>query len=284
MLPFPLLATPTDNKRYRAAVENIQMIYSSEEPSAKLAALTPEQQADPGAYGAVPNFRIRILPVLGTMPALMGIGAAAHVLCELAGKSFSPRKIEAVSHGFAHKTHNRLVRHEGREFGNRGADDDGLPVADQLEVTYLLEEVWRMRSAYAFERNRATTRNLMFTRFDRSKPAVPFNLVLLTDQELAWHDRETAVTGTVPAMLLQGCEAAQVDYSAYARSTGQGTGQGMGEGEGEGEGDGEKKRQGRGGRDLHPSFQRGAPALRTLRSVHARLQAMEQQWTRDPRC
>ena len=71
LLPFPLLATPTDNKRYRAAVENIQMIYSSEEPSAKLAALTPEQQADPGAYGAVPNFRIRILPVLGTMPALM---------------------------------------------------------------------------------------------------------------------------------------------------------------------------------------------------------------------
>ena len=36
----------------------------------------------------IPNFRIRTIPVLGTMPAVFGIAAAAHVLCHLAGAPF----------------------------------------------------------------------------------------------------------------------------------------------------------------------------------------------------
>jgi len=31
------------------------------------------------------NYRIRIIPVLGTMPAIVGMAIASYVLCELAG-------------------------------------------------------------------------------------------------------------------------------------------------------------------------------------------------------
>jgi hypothetical protein len=39
----------------------------------------------------VENFRVRVLPVLGTMPALFGQAAAAFVLCQLADKPFFPQ-------------------------------------------------------------------------------------------------------------------------------------------------------------------------------------------------
>ncbi len=32
------------------------------------------------------NFRVRVLPVLGTMPAMFGMAMAAYILCELAGQ------------------------------------------------------------------------------------------------------------------------------------------------------------------------------------------------------
>lgn len=266
------------------------MVYSCEEPKAQLSELTQAQQEDPSAYGAVSNFRIRILPVLGTMPALVGISTAAHVLCELAGKVFSPRKIEAVSHGFAHKTHNRLVRHEAREFGNTGDNPETeAPIADQIEVTFLLEEVWRMRSAYAYERNRGTTRNLMFTRFDRSKPALPYNLVLLTDQEVKWHDAQTKQTGSLPLSLLSVTRTTSnasstsesdasfevvtpTDYNAQepallnvTRASGPSAASPLPSNR-------SNKRQ------MHESLQRQAPTVATLKEVQAKLAALEQLW------
>lgn len=90
------------------------MVYSYEPPQAKLSSLSDEQVADPNAFGALPNFRLRVLPVLGTMPAIIGMAAASFVLCELADKRFEPRKVEPVSQSFSHKMHNRLVRHEAK--------------------------------------------------------------------------------------------------------------------------------------------------------------------------
>lgn len=36
----------------------------------------------------IPNFRIRTIPVLGTLPAIFGMAAASWVLCKLAGAPF----------------------------------------------------------------------------------------------------------------------------------------------------------------------------------------------------
>jgi hypothetical protein len=39
-------------------------------------------------FGALENFRVRVLPVLGTMPAIFGNAMAAYVLCHIAGQPF----------------------------------------------------------------------------------------------------------------------------------------------------------------------------------------------------
>ncbi|EDQ85931.1 uncharacterized protein MONBRDRAFT_28661 [Monosiga brevicollis MX1] len=190
-------------KRLEQCIDAFKVVYSYEAPQAKLAALTAEQRSNPEAFGAVANMRLRVLPVLGTMPAIIGMSAAAFVMTQVAQKPFDPRKLEPISQKFAHKLHTHLCRREEKEFGNQA--DVGSPIADQLEVMYVLNDVWRQRSCYQmYERTRASTRNLVLTRFDRSKPALAYNLLLLTDTEAKWHDAATAATGSVPALLLDG--------------------------------------------------------------------------------
>eukprot|EP00730_Choanoeca_flexa_P019116 TRINITY_DN9329_c0_g1_i2.p1 TRINITY_DN9329_c0_g1~~TRINITY_DN9329_c0_g1_i2.p1 ORF type:complete len:504 (+),score=118.47 TRINITY_DN9329_c0_g1_i2:1191-2702(+) len=190
--------------KFQSCVDNFRVCYSYEPPQAQLAELTDEQSEEPDAFGAVANMRLRVLPVLGTMPAIVGMSCAAFVMTTLAGKPLEPRQIEVVSQKFAHKLQNRLVTREAKEFGNTSGDD-ALPIADQNEVSYVVENIWKSRSAYQMhERTRAATRNLNLTRFDRSKPALPYNLVLLTDVEASWHDAETRLTGSLPGMLVHG--------------------------------------------------------------------------------
>ncbi len=45
--------------------ESVSIVYSAEHPRCKLLPLTEEQAAAPEAFGAVENFRVRLLPVLG---------------------------------------------------------------------------------------------------------------------------------------------------------------------------------------------------------------------------
>ena len=190
-------------------MENIRVIYSCEEAQAELADLTDEQAENPAAFGALPNFRLRVLPVLGTMPALSGIGAAAYIMTQVAGKPFTPKAIEGASHKFAHRLQNRLVEREARVYGNSHASADPTPIADQVEVVYVMDEVWGLKSA--FTRSRENTRSLTLTRFDRSKPALPYNLVLVLENEAKWLEEETKATGTLPAALL---ELREPDHSA----------------------------------------------------------------------
>ncbi|RFU79835.1 hypothetical protein TARUN_2430 [Trichoderma arundinaceum] len=68
----------------------IPVVYSTEqsgEGKAELLPLPEEefQKGSVGDLGVMPNFRVRILPVLGTMPALFGLTAANHVILKITG-------------------------------------------------------------------------------------------------------------------------------------------------------------------------------------------------------
>ena len=70
----------------------VAVVYSSEKVVAKLAELTEEQKEEGmHNFGAMDNMRVRVLPVVGTMPAIMGQSLAAMSLCELGGKPFQVR-------------------------------------------------------------------------------------------------------------------------------------------------------------------------------------------------
>jgi tRNA A37 threonylcarbamoyladenosine dehydratase len=78
------------DQSYLSDVDKVAVMYSSEKVVCKLADFT-EKQKEEGVhkFGAVDNMRIRVIPVLGTMPAIMGQSLAAMALCEIGGKPFS---------------------------------------------------------------------------------------------------------------------------------------------------------------------------------------------------
>lgn len=76
--------------------------------------------------------RIRVVPVLGTQPAIMGMTVAASVLTDLAERPFVGRKVEPISQTFAKKLSDRLRQREGREFGNVASNKTYTPIADPV--------------------------------------------------------------------------------------------------------------------------------------------------------
>ena len=69
----------------------------------------------------VPNFRVRTIPVLGTAPAIFGMAAAAHILCELAAAPFSGEPIIQLTGQQYERALTRLQQREEEVFGNTGA-------------------------------------------------------------------------------------------------------------------------------------------------------------------
>ena len=68
----------------------IPVVFSTEKPAPGKASLLPLaeeefQKGEVGELSVLPDFRARILPVLGTMPAVFGYTVANHVICEISG-------------------------------------------------------------------------------------------------------------------------------------------------------------------------------------------------------
>jgi hypothetical protein len=81
----------------------------------------------------VPNFRVRTIPVLGTTPAVFGMAAAAHILCELAAAPFQSEPIIKLTSLQYDRALSRLQQREEEVFGNT----EGVPV-DKDDVSRLL--------------------------------------------------------------------------------------------------------------------------------------------------
>jgi hypothetical protein len=79
----------------------------------------------------VPNFRVRTIPVLGTAPAIFGMAAAAHILCELAGAPFSGEPMIQLTGQQYDRALSRLQQREEEVFSNT----EGLPV-DKDDVSF----------------------------------------------------------------------------------------------------------------------------------------------------
>jgi tRNA threonylcarbamoyladenosine dehydratase len=148
----PLSSSTRRRLRILGIRDGIPVVFSSEKPGKGKAQLQPVaekevEKGDVGGLGVLPDFRVRILPVLGTMPAVFGYTAANHVLCSLAGYPMEyrvgDRGRDKMYDGILSSlqgTAERLVRGEG-------ADSVGLrlPVSKD-DVSYLVEEVFRGRS------------------------------------------------------------------------------------------------------------------------------------------
>ncbi|KAA8530687.1 hypothetical protein F0562_005379 [Nyssa sinensis] len=169
----------------------IPVVFSLEKPKAKLLPFKGPsgEEENPSDYQIVPGFRVRIIPVLGTIPAIFGQVMASYVVTQLAGLQVQTEPVVNFDMDHYRMLHQRLIEHEELLYGT------SMQVqVDVEEVMYIAKELWRGRSA----RDQSTkdvgrgmwrsVNELMLVRWDQAKPASVSNLILLRFKEADEHE------------------------------------------------------------------------------------------------
>ncbi|KAF4355708.1 hypothetical protein F8388_001066 [Cannabis sativa] len=97
----------------------IPVVFSLEKPKAKLLPFKGPsgEEENPSAYQIVPGFRVRIIPVLGTIPAIFGQVMASYVVTQLAGLQIHTEPVVSLDLDHYRTLHQRLIEHEESLYG-----------------------------------------------------------------------------------------------------------------------------------------------------------------------
>ena len=185
--------------------EAIPVVFSTEKPGPGKAQLLPLPEEDflkghTNELSVLPDFRARILPVLGTMPAVFGYTLANFVLLELTGyphESGAGKGREKMYDNILANLQGleeRLTRHEG-------VDSPGLKIPiTRDDVGYLIEEVYRGKSVVsnlstrlALARWRVPEGGFQIKKTQEGQKSVRLSLnelVCMTKEEAVGHERE----------------------------------------------------------------------------------------------
>ncbi|ORY83258.1 putative ThiF domain protein [Protomyces lactucae-debilis] len=178
----PLSRATRRHLRQRGIYSGIDTVYSTEKAGFGKAALQP---LDPEAFaqghaqelGILPDFRARILPVMGTMPALFGLTLATHILTTLAEYPTDP--VPAKSRQSVYERACLDVTHQLQ----RTQPDARSPLTP-ADAGFMIDEAAKGRSALPpFH-----TKNLKLTRWDPIEPLTHLNVVVVTKEELKKHE------------------------------------------------------------------------------------------------
>ncbi|KAF1830585.1 hypothetical protein BDW02DRAFT_558700 [Decorospora gaudefroyi] len=201
----PLSKSTRRKLRLKGVKDGIPVVFSTERPGPGKAELQPLSEdefakGNVGELGVLADFRVRILPVLGTMPAIFGLAVANHVILSISGypHEYLPSKSRDKMYdgilGALQGAEERLAR-------TLFCDDTlGLKIPiTQDDVGYLVEEVYSGRSIVS-----GLTTRLSLIRWN--KPTESFidkrtpgqrnsllkmkELVLMTKEEAAKHEKE----------------------------------------------------------------------------------------------
>jgi tRNA A37 threonylcarbamoyladenosine dehydratase len=160
-------------------LSGITCVYSSERQAASL---LPLDDAAPEELGAVPGFRVRVLPVLGALPAVFGQALAAHVLCSLAQLPTHASTDPPLTPNVAARLQGRGLVWEEQHYG-RGVAWGGWGGLGIEEVDYAAVSTWRLRSALSGARHGLRSVNLLPVRWRPWAGPGPANILLLTMDE-----------------------------------------------------------------------------------------------------
>ncbi|KAL3455418.1 hypothetical protein BJX64DRAFT_272426 [Aspergillus heterothallicus] len=206
--------------KLKGVSSGIPVVFSTERPGPGKATLLPlaEEEFAKGQVdelSVLPDFRSRILPVLGTMPAVFGYTLANHVICEVSGypTDYSmggkgKDKLYDTIHAALLVTLERLARAEigTQPIGLR------LPITRD-DIMYLIDEIWRGKSVVSGLPSRLAL--ILWERpaqgfkpntewNERGQVYIPFkpeDLVCMTKEEAARHEKEVLVSGKKPEEL-----------------------------------------------------------------------------------
>lgn len=213
----PLSRSTRRRLRALGVASGIPVVYSTEKPGPGKAQLLPlpEEEFKKGSVGdlgILPDFRVRILPVLGTMPAVFGYAIANHVILKISGypSEYLPAKgREKMYDGILAQlqgSEEKLVRAT-----TPGEDAQGLKLAISAnDVGYVVEEIFRGKSAVsgvptrlALCRWRKPTESTIDLSVEgqKSSRVLLRDLVCMTKEEAAVHEREVIRGDKTPESL-----------------------------------------------------------------------------------
>jgi tRNA A37 threonylcarbamoyladenosine dehydratase len=161
----------------------IPVVYSTERTSRGLLPLKEFQEENPQEYQALDKFRVRILPVIAPLPAIMGNAIASHILCEVAEQPFTPHTTAHVASVTARKKLWNFLRRYFPAYGPQLADSpDGEMILD------IVHDACAGRSVVSGDSG-----NLCLVPFFNQKDGsiTPSDIVLMTTTEAKAHITDT---------------------------------------------------------------------------------------------
>lgn len=157
----------------------VPVVYSTEKPgSVALLPLDESKVDEAEQYSALPTFRSRILPVLGTIPALFGNAMASYVVTELAGFKTEPLAVQNTKKLFD-RIYRDVLTTERKHMGE-GYD---LPM-NARDLGGVYEDVWMAKSVLSGVN---VGEKLTLCRWRRDIPANSGNIVCMSRTEAAKH-------------------------------------------------------------------------------------------------
>lgn len=178
----PLARSVRRRLKKRGIVTGIPVVFSAEKPDPRKAKLLPlpDEEYEKGQVGelsALKDFRVRILPVLGTMPGIFGLTMATWILTKVSGYPMNP--IEGKNRI---KFYDGIYQSLAGQMSRIGVPDQRVPVAVK-DVGYIVEEVFRGKSPVSGYSTRLT-----LSKWDPEKPVSIQNVVVLTKEEQTIHE------------------------------------------------------------------------------------------------
>ncbi|SCU92127.1 LAFA_0F08196g1_1 [Lachancea sp. 'fantastica'] len=178
----PLARCVRRRLKQRGIIKGITVVFSAEKPDPRKASLLslPEDEFQRGKVdelSAIKDFRVRILPVLGTMPGVFGLTIATWLLTKISGYPMEP--IEGKNRI---KVYDGIYQSLAGQMTRIGMPDQRVPVALK-DVGYICEEVFRGRSPISGYSTRLT-----LSKWDPSLPVSAQNVVVMTKDEQRNHE------------------------------------------------------------------------------------------------
>jgi len=208
----PLSRSTRRKLRMRGVKDGIPVVFSSEKTAPGKAQLLPLPEDEytkgsVGELGVLPDFRVRILPVLGTMPAIFGLCVANHVMLDITSYPhdyLTSKSRDKMYDGILAQL--QALEERVARFHSYDTVGIRLPVTAD-DVGYLVEEVWRGKSAIsgltsrlALTRWRKPERDFIDTRTPGQKAdrLQLDELVCVTKDEMLKHEKEVLKEGRAP--------------------------------------------------------------------------------------
>lgn len=166
----------------RGVTSGISMVFSAEKPDPRKAQLLPLSQdqleeGEVGEFSALRDFRVRILPVLGTVPGMFGLSIATYLVSSVAGYP-----IDYVEGKNRYTSYESIYQSLAGQQLRIGETDQRVPIL-VADVAYIVQEVYRGKSVVSEFLLRLT-----LLRWDPAKELSFQNIVVLTKEEQKQHE------------------------------------------------------------------------------------------------